>query len=49
MKFSQLKEYNITNIFLEKPYTECGKKARARRFREKLKYSVFLDQQSEML
>ena len=26
MKFGQLTEYNMTNIFLEKSYTECGEK-----------------------
>ena len=24
MKFGQLLEYNMTNIFLEKSYTKCG-------------------------
>ena len=24
MKFGQLIEYNMRNIFLEKPYTKCG-------------------------
>ena len=24
MKFGQLREYNMKNIFLEKPYTKCG-------------------------
>ena len=26
MKFGQLIEYNISNIFLEKSYTKCGRK-----------------------
>ena len=26
MKFGQLKEYNMRNIFLEKSYTKCGGK-----------------------
>ena len=24
MKFGQLIEYNMKNLFLEKPYTKCG-------------------------
>ena len=27
MKYGQLAEYNIRNIFIEKPYVECGGKA----------------------
>ena len=27
MKFGQLREYNTTNIFLEKSYTKCGGEA----------------------
>ena len=49
MKFRQLKEYNMKNIFLEKPYTEYGGETSPRPFSEKLKLSISLDQQSEFL
>ena len=32
MKFSQLIEYNITDIFLEKSYTKCGGETIPRHF-----------------
>ena len=35
MKFGQLVEYNIRNIFLENPYTKYGGKAIPRAFYEK--------------
>ena len=44
MKFGQLKEYNMKNIFLGKPYTECGGETSPRPFSEKLKLSISLDQ-----
>ena len=44
MKFGQLIEYNTKRIFLEKSYTECGKKTSPRPFSEKLKLSISLDQ-----
>ena len=47
MKFGQLIEYNMRNIFLEKSDTECGGKATPRRFSEKLKLSTSLDQCSK--
>ena len=47
MKFGQLREYNMKNIFLEKPYTKCGGETSPRPFSEKLKLSISLDQQSE--
>ena len=37
MNFGQLIEYNITNIFLEKSYTECGGETSPRPFSEKMK------------
>ena len=49
MKFGQLREYNMNNIFLEKPYTKCGGETSSRHFSEKLKLSISLDQQSEFL
>ena len=47
LKFGQLREYNMKNIFLEKPYTKCGGETSPRPFSEKLKLSISLDQQSE--
>ena len=44
MKFGQLKEYNMKNIFLEKTYTNCGGETSPRPFSEKLKLSISLDQ-----
>ena len=44
MKFGQLIEYNMRNIFLEKSYTECGGETSPRPFSEKLKLSISLDQ-----
>ena len=44
MKYSQLIEYNMRNIFLDKSYTECGGESSPRPFSEKLKLSIFLDQ-----
>ena len=49
MKFGQLIEYNMRNIFLEKSYTKCGGEASPRSFYEKSKLSISLDQQLEML
>ena len=49
MKFGQLTEYNMKNIFLEKSYAKCGKEASPRPFYKKSKLSISLDQQSEML
>ena len=48
-KLSQLREYNMKNIFLEKPYTKCDEETSPRPFSEKLKLSISLDQQSEFL
>ena len=44
MKFGQLIEYNMRNIFLEKSYTKCGGQTSPRSFFEKLKLSISLDQ-----
>ena len=43
MKFGQLIEYNMTNIFPEKLSTKCGGKTSHRPFSEKLKFSITLD------
>ena len=37
MKFGQLIEYNLRNIFLEKSYKECGGEASPRPFYKKIK------------
>ena len=44
MKFGQLIEYNIRNIFLEKSYTKCGGETSPKPFSEKLKLNISLDQ-----
>ena len=44
MKFGQLIEYNMRNIFLEKSYTSWGGETNPRPFPEKLKFSISLDQ-----
>ena len=49
MKFVQLIEYNMRNIFLEKSYRECGGDTGPRPFSEKLKLSISLDQYSKVL
>ena len=49
MKFDDLIEYNLRNIFLEKSYTKYGGKASPRPFYKKSKLIKSLDQQSEML
>ena len=43
MKFGQLIEYNMRNIFLEKSYTKCGGETSPRLFSGKLKLSISLD------
>ena len=43
MKFGQLKEYNMRNIFLEKSNTKCGGETSPRPFSGKLKLGIFLD------
>ena len=37
-------EHNLTNIFLEKAYTKCGRKTIPVPFSEKSKLSISLDQ-----
>ena len=49
MKFCQLIEYNMTNIFLGKSYRECGEETGPKPFSEKLKLSISLDQYSKVL
>ena len=49
VKFDQLIEYNMRNIFLEKSYTKWGGDASPRPLYKKSKFSISLDQQSEML
>ena len=44
IKFGQFIECNMRNIFLEKPYAECGGETSPRPFSEKLKLSISLDQ-----
>ena len=44
MKFGQLIECNIRNIFLEKSYAKCGGETSPRHFSEKLNLSISLDQ-----
>ena len=48
MKFGQLIECNMRNIFLEKSYTKCGGETSPRPFSEKLKLSISLDQESKV-
>ena len=49
MKFGQLIQCNMRNIFLEKSCTKCGGEISPRPSSEKLKLSMFLDQKSEVL
>ena len=44
MKFGQLTEYDMGNIFLEKSYTKYGGEAIPIPFYGKLKLSIYLDQ-----
>ena len=44
MKFGQLIEYNMRNIFDEKSYTKCGGETILRPFSKKSKLSISLDQ-----
>ena len=43
MKFGQLIECNMGNIFLEESYSKCGREDSPRPFSEKLKLSISLD------
>ena len=49
MKFGQLIECNMRNIFLEKLYTKCGGETSPRPFSKKSKLSISLDQYSKVL
>ena len=44
IKFGQLIEYNIRNIFIEKSYTKCVKVTSPRPFSGKLKLRISLHQ-----
>ena len=49
MKFGQLIEYNMRNVFLEKSYKKCGGETSPRPFYKKSKLSISLDQLSKSL
>ena len=49
MKFSQLVEYNMRNIFLEKPSKKWDGETNPRRYSKKSKLSISLDQQPMIL
>ena len=49
MKFSQLIEYNMRNIFVEKSYTKCAGETIPRRLSKKSKLSISLDQYCKVL
>ena len=49
MKFGQLIEYDMRNIFLEKSYTKRGRETIPRPFPKKSKLSISLDQKSKVL
>ena len=49
IKFGQLIECNMRNIFLEKLYAKCVGETSPRRFSENLKLSISLDQSSKVL
>ena len=49
MKFGQLMEYNMSNIFVEKSYTKCARETTPRRSSKILKLSISLDQQCKVL
>ena len=49
MKFGQLIEYNMINIFLGKSYIKCGGETILRPFPKKSKLSISLDQYSKVL
>ena len=48
-KFGPLIEYNMKNITVEKSCTKCGGKTCPRNIFKKSKFSMSLDQQSEVL
>ena len=43
MKFGQLRDYDMRNIFLEISYGKCGGETSPRPFSEKLKLGMSLD------
>ena len=49
LKFGQLIEHNMRNIFLEKSYTKCGGETSPRPFSEILKLSRSLDHWTKVL
>ena len=49
VRFGQLIEYNIRNIFLEKSYTRCGKDTIPRSLAKNPKLNISLDQQFQVL
>ena len=49
MKFDQLIEYNMRNIFIEKLSTKCGGETIPGPFSKKSKLSISLDQYSKLL
>ena len=49
MKFGQLTECNMRNIFLEKSYTKCGGETIPSFFSKKLKLSISQDQYLNVL
>ena len=49
IKFGQLIEYNIRNIFLEKSYTQCGGETICQTLFSKTKMTTSLDQYSKVL
>ena len=49
IKFGQLTECNMRNIFLENWYTKCDGEASPRPFSKKSKLSIYLGQKSKLL
>ena len=49
MKFGQLIEYNMRNIFLEKPYTKCGTETIPRSFSKRSILSITPDKYSKIV
>ena len=48
MKFGQLIECNMRNIYLEKSYAKCGRETILSAFSKKSRLSIFLDQDSKV-
>ena len=48
MKFGQLIEYNMRNIFLQTSYTECGGGTSPKPLSEKFSLNISLDQYSKI-